>query len=277
MIAAVTLVPVGLTPARRRAPAMRATTARLPNRFAPYSFLTATSTGRRSRGLSRCTRNAQQRARGLVPDDWQVVLLDADGDRYRQHPASRTRSSRPAGLPRPVRGGCRRTARRLAIHRSVDRPSPLARPDHPRLVVLDLATGSARPFPRISETSPASGLVRPTLAGRIVHTRLHQVDVTVLRLGSGHRPAHIARRGPRSVEASLLARRDGASRSASAWRSVSWTRRWRSCADCRWRPRTSSPARPPGPRTGPGIAVERLRTHGSGSVPLALRLRPDRW
>jgi hypothetical protein len=138
VIAALTIVPVGLT-LRGAAPAPGAGGAEpsLPNRFAPYSIFT----GELDRApISRAVAVYEQR--NDVLDNWfednQVVLVD--GDRYRRMPLRDVVFTSSEDFRNRVRY-LSPDGRHLAYFRS-------NRPHEPIWVVLDLASGSVRPFPR---------------------------------------------------------------------------------------------------------------------------------
>jgi hypothetical protein len=142
LIAVVTLVPVGLT-LRDAAPTPTPTgddRPGLPSRFAPYSFLTADLD---RAPISRAVAVYAQ-PNDVVEDwnlAWQLVLLDADGDRYRRIPQSNAIFSFPGDFHDQT-WRLSPDGRHLAIHR-VTGPGPTL-----EWSVLELATGSARPIPR---------------------------------------------------------------------------------------------------------------------------------
>jgi len=185
VIAALAIVPAGLT---LRGSGPRPSTGgerpTLPSRFAPYSFLT----GELDRApISRAVAVYEQRSNNVFDgwyDDDQVVLLDADSDRYRSlSPGDAVFTSSPDFRDRlwylsP-------DGRRLAFYRSVDRPNPLARPDPPAVwVVLDLATGSRQPFP--SDPGPVDRPLAWSADGRRIAYRTYsESQVMVWDLEAG--------------------------------------------------------------------------------------------
>jgi hypothetical protein len=141
VIAVVSLVPVGLT--LRDAAPVRTPTGDdrpgLPNRFAPYSFLTADLD---RAPISRAVAVYAQ-PNDLFEDmnlAWQIVLLDADGDRYRRIPQSSAILSFPQDFHDQI-WRLSPDGRRLAFQRVTGQGPTL------EWSVLDLSTGSTRPIP----------------------------------------------------------------------------------------------------------------------------------
>jgi Tol biopolymer transport system component len=146
VIAAMTLVPLAL-PMRDAAPdPAGGDRPSLPNRFAPFSPLTADL---HRAPISRAVAIYLERNDALEDwyMSWHVLLLDADGDRYRRLAEAST------GVDGDVRD--------QGWHLSPDGRSlayfHLTPSVPPRWVVLDLASGAERPFPR--DLGPVDGML----------------------------------------------------------------------------------------------------------------------